>query len=272
MPKGFDIQRVLDAITAKQVFVGCNIALFILATVSFSMCQAATSLKDFFDSSEFRVQSAMDIIVNMLLGSTFFVQALRLKNKLTNFLKASSEHNELRNTVNKMFFVMGMCQCAFLLRIVMLLIKLQRSKEGHAPGHLITYSVGWFFLTDFIPRALPILAFGILVGRRESDTEDGHELDDVDGAEAGRGTLSAKVYKERRTSAAEYSRNGSSKGSLSSASPDEGGDDGGENSGEGVADGGDSNAIQNPMNDTRSTAGRRDSFEDFHGSGHDTDN
>jgi uncharacterized membrane protein YgcG len=265
MRKGFDLQRVIDAITAKQVFLAGNIALFILATVSFSLCQAATSLKDFFDSSEFRVQSAMDIIVNMLLGSTFFVQALRLKNKLSNFLKASSEHDELRNTVNKMFFVMAMCQCAFLLRIVMLVVKLHRSKEGHAPGDLITYSVGWFFLTDFIPRALPILAFGVLVGRRKSDKEeDGPELDDVDEAERARGTLSSNAYSERRTSAAEYSRNGGSKSSLSSVSRDGGGS--GEN-----GDSGGGDAVQNPMNDTRSTAGRRDSFEDFHDGEHDVE-
>jgi hypothetical protein len=270
MRKGFDLQRVMDAITAKRVFLAGNIGLFILATVSFSLCQAATSLKDFFDSSEFRVQSAMDIIVNMLLGSTFFVQALRLKNKLSNFLKASSEHDELRNTVNKMFFVMAMCQCAFLLRIVMLVVKLHRSKEGHAPGELITYSVGWFFLTDFIPRALPILAFGVLVGRRKSDKEDGLELDDVDEAEIARGTLSSNAYSERRASAAEYARNGSSKGSLSSASREDGGGSG-EHGDSGYGDG-DGDAVQNPMNDTRSTAKRRDSFEDFHGGEHDTEN
>ena len=152
--------------------------------MSFSTCVASSSLKDYFDSTMYMVQNSLEIIVNTVVAISFFVLAIQLEKKLSNYIKTADELERLGKTVRKMIVTMTTCMLGFLLRVIMILVKIGRSDTGHAPGELITYSVGWFSLTDFLPRTMPMLSFVYLVDGSKSEDLEARGALETDGNRA----------------------------------------------------------------------------------------
>ena len=163
-----------------------NFLLFVLTIASVSACVEADSLMDFFDSDAYKVSNSLQIVLIVFIGFTFFTSVLQLNWKLKSFVRSDATLTDMQVFARKMLLVILCCLASFVLRIIMIGIKIRRHEVGHSPGDLVTYSVGWFVLSDFIPRGLVLGSFASLVGKQtaplssvgESGGGDNEKIDD----------------------------------------------------------------------------------------------
>lgn len=163
-----------------RTLVVANVLLTMLVIMSSAVCLTHSSLNHFFLHSDiYKIFTLYDAFVNILFASSLLYFGCRLRSKIVRFTAKytadwTGESLQLRRmqaAVNKLMVVMVVCLVSFLLRAVMLVVKLLviEMDSRQLPGfpaygetlvlpflflcnRLDCSGILWWCLADFIPR------------------------------------------------------------------------------------------------------------------------
>lgn len=146
--------------TARRALHASNALFACLVLVAVGFLAGSSSLADFFGSRFFAAYSVIDATKNLVLVTVVGFAALARLWAVRKYARSLQNHT-LEAQIRKIVFALAACCVCFLLRTIMICIKLVivHHSSNDQIGDLTLYGFAWSFFGDFVPRTLPLLLF-----------------------------------------------------------------------------------------------------------------
>jgi hypothetical protein len=155
------------------ILVVANFVLIILVFVNTIVAALSQNLAEFFTRSWFMVFSIYGALVNSMF-SLGVLWCICRTHKYSLIAQQYAPNTPLKYRLDRLLVLMAICSACFVLRLVMICIKahLIHGKTTTFTDDNMIFSVGWFALSDFIPRGVPTFSFIGFMGIKGASGEE----------------------------------------------------------------------------------------------------
>lgn len=165
-------------IYSTHALIGVNAVFLVVDVIGIAACLSEASLASFFESEPFEIFTFLEAVRNVVYSSMLLFFGVRLVSRFWHYssieqVSSQGSHPSFDNSVFmqavvRLTILLSISTFCFFLRVIMLAAKMAAFHTSHkiTSKSFPLFGFWWFTFSDFIPRAIPSLAFIVIMQTR----------------------------------------------------------------------------------------------------------